>query len=219
MHLLEVLRHPRRAHFQHVTTQFHKWLYGDARLFETSWMGFKLQKLPLDLWVYQEIIWDTKPDLIVETGTMHGGSALYMASICDIFGRGEVVSIDLEKRKPMPQHDRITFLAGRSSTDPEVVNEVRAMAEGKRVMVILDSDHSELHVTDELAVYADLVSSGCHLIVEDTNVNGHPVLPEHGPGPMEALDKWAPLHTDFERVPLDERYLISMNPKGYFRRR
>ena len=149
---------------------------------------------------------------------MHGGSALFLASVCDLIDHGRVVSVDIETRNT-PDHRRITFLKGRSSTDPQLLDEIRAAVDGETVMVILDSDHSERHVSDELGAYAPLVTPGCHLVVEDTNVNGHPVLPDHGPGPMEAIDRWAPLHPEFERTTLDERFLVSLNPRGFFRRR
>ena len=88
--------------------------------------GAQALKNPLDLWVYQEIVYETRPELIVETGTYRGGSALYLASLCDLMGHGEVVSIDVEPmRDDYPAHPRVTYLAGRSSTDPAVVEEVR----------------------------------------------------------------------------------------------
>src|SRR5262245_63261469 len=94
---------------------------------------------------------EVRPELVVETGTYRGGSAFYLASICDLLGAGEVVSIDIEAiREDYPDHPRITYLGGRSSTDPDVVAEVCARADGKRTLVVLDSDHSQRHVEDEL---------------------------------------------------------------------
>jgi cephalosporin hydroxylase len=155
--------------------------------------------------------------MIIETGTAWGGSALYMASLLDIIGSGRVVSIDLEKRSAMPEHDRINFLAGRSSIEPSLVAEVADLTAGERVMVVLDSDHSKAHVLAEMDAYARLVSPGCYLIVEDMHLNGHPVQPKFGPGPMEAVDEWVPQHPQFERTSVHERYLVSMNPGGYLR--
>ncbi len=97
-----------------------------------TWLGAQALKNPLDLWVYQEIVFETRPEVIVETGTYRGGSALFLASICDLVGTGEVVSIDIEpEREDYPRHPRITYLAGRSSTDPDVVADVAKRAAGK----------------------------------------------------------------------------------------
>lgn len=217
---LDDLKDPRLLYHNHVLTEFHRWLYNrcmDERT-HPRWLGVKLQKSPLDLWTYQEMIWADRPSLIIETGTMHGGSALYLASVIDLIGEGRVLSIDIEKRDPLPQHERIEYLSGRSSTDPSLLDEVREAAEGKRVMAILDSDHSMGHVLAELDAYGPLVSAGCHLVVEDTDVNGHPMFAEFGPGPWEALEAWLPHHPEFERVDLDSRFLVSMHPRGFLKR-
>ena len=76
-------------------------------------------------------------------------------------------------------------------------------------MVILDSDHSQAHVSAELSAYAPLVTPGCYLIVEDTCVNGHPLYPDHGPGPMEALDAFLPQHPEFEPDPAREKFMLT----------
>ena len=158
---------------------FHK-LYYDARLFggthgDTYWLGTPIYKCPMDLMAYQEIIYETKPDVILETGTMDGGSAHFLSSLCDIVNHGEVISIDIEQRKGRPQHDRLSYFDGSSVSD-EIVQKVHERIAGKkRVMAVLDSDHTMKHVLDELRVYAPLVTPGNYLIVEDSNMNGHPV--------------------------------------------
>ena len=170
---------------------FHALYYG-ARLWErTTWLGVPAYKCPLDLWIYQEIIHQTRPDVIVETGTAHGGSALFMATVCQAAGRGRVVTIDTTPRARMPQHPRITYLRG-SSIDPGTLDRVRSLIEqDERVMVVLDSLHNRDHVLAELRAYAPLVTVGCLLIAEDTNINGHPVhtdyAPDQGPGPFEVF--------------------------------
>jgi cephalosporin hydroxylase len=184
---------------------------------QTWWLGAQTLKNPLDLWVYQEIIVETRPELIVETGTYRGGSALYFASICDLVGQGEVVSIDVEPgRDDYPQHPRITYLAGRSSTDPEVVADVRRRAEGRRTLVVLDSDHSQAHVEAELAVYAPLVPVGCYVIVEDSNIGQ--IRKDLLPGPLEALEAFLAGTDEFEIDRTREKFLITFNPRGYLRR-
>jgi cephalosporin hydroxylase len=184
---------------------------------KASWLGTQALKNPLDLWVYQELMAETRPELIVETGTWRGGSALYLASICDLLGEGEIVSIDVAPmRDDYPQHPRITYLAGRSSTDPEVLAAVRERADGRRTLVILDSDHSQAHVEAELAAYAPLVPVGCYLVVEDSNIGQ--IREDLLPGPLEAIEIFLATTDEFEIDREREKFLITFNPSGYLKR-
>jgi cephalosporin hydroxylase len=203
-----------------VVRQFHQIYYAaKGRTWKnTYWRGVPVLKCPLDLWVYQEILDEVRPDVIVETGTMHGGSAYYLASICDLLGHGVVVSIDIEPRRDRPEHPRITYLTG-SSTDPDIVAQVdERIAEQAQVMVILDSDHSREHVLGELDVWHSKVSVGSYLIVEDTNINDHPVAEHRGPGPWEAVAEWLPGHSGFRRDATREKFFLTFNPRGYLKR-
>lgn len=183
----------------------------------TRWLGAQALKNPLDLWIYQEIIFETQPALIVETGTYRGGSALYLASMCDLVDRGEVVSIDIEPlRDDYPSHPRITYLGGRSSTQPAVVEEMRSRAAGRPALVILDSDHSQRHVEAELAAYAPLVPIGCYVIVEDSNIGR--IRKDLLPGPLEAIETFLAGTDEFEVDREREKFLITQNPSGYLRR-
>lgn len=198
-------------------------LYYDSHLmgksfFNTYWLGVPTLKCPLDMWIYQEILYELKPDLVIETGTASGGSALFLASMFDLIGKGEVVSVDIEPNHSRPQHKRIQYLLG-SSTSDEIVRAVTKIAAGKQtVLVILDSDHRQPHVVRELALYSPLVTRGSYLIVEDTNVNGHPVDLEHGPGPMEAVDEFLATNKDFVIDGEKEKFFMTFNPRGYLRR-
>jgi cephalosporin hydroxylase len=210
----------RRVMIPFVERQFHRLYYGDElRTWKsTTWAGVPILKCPLDVWIYQEIIWKTRPDLIIETGTFNGGSALYMANLLDMIGSGRIMTIDIEDVPGRPQHARITYLRG-SSVDPAVVDSIRHEAENaSRVMVILDSDHREQHVTAELAAYSPLVTQGCYLIVEDTNVNGHPADASFGPGPMEAVTAFVQGNRDFIVDRNCERLHLTFNPSGYLLR-
>jgi len=202
-----------------IVKQFHRLYYHDQKTWrETFWLGTNIWKCPLDLWLYQEIVHEVRPSLIVETGTAFGGSASYLAHLCDIVGTGAVVSIDVEDKPNRPTHERLTYIHD-SSTAPEVVERVAAMArDGGPVVVILDSDHSEKHVYDELTAYADLVTVGSYMIVEDTNVNGHPAFPEHGPGPMEALDRFIAERDDFVVDDTKHKFHMTFNPRGVLKK-
>jgi cephalosporin hydroxylase len=195
----------------------HDVLYESDAWTQARWLGAQALKNPLDLWVYQEIVFETRPELIVETGTYRGGSALYLASLCDLIGSGEIVSIDVEPiRDDYPEHPRITYFGGRSSTDPGVVEDVRTRAAGKRILVILDSDHSQRHVEHELAAYAPIVPVGCYLIVEDSNIGR--IRKDLMPGPLEAIETFLATTDQFEIDRSREKFLITFNPSGYLKR-
>jgi cephalosporin hydroxylase len=195
----------------------HDVLYESDAWTKATWLGTQALKNPLDLWVYQEIIVETRPALVVETGTYRGGSALFLASVCDLLGTGEVVSIDIEPaRDDYPVHPRITYLAGRSSTDPGVVAEVRERAAGRPILVVLDSDHSQGHVEAELDAYAPLVSVGCYLIAEDSNIGR--IRKDLLPGPLEAVQAFLSRTDEFEIDREREKFLVTFNPSGYLRR-
>ncbi|MEN6617432.1 MAG: CmcI family methyltransferase [Syntrophorhabdus sp.] len=205
-----------------IVSRFHKLYYDAASVGKTwkntRWLGVYTQKCPLDLWIYQEILWDTRPDLIIECGTAEGGTTLYLASMCDLIGTGKIVSVDIDTRPKRPSHPRITYIAG-SSIAPDVVSEVKKhIKKDEKVMVILDSDHSKKHVDQELRIYSDFVSRNCYLIVEDSNVNGHPVLIDHGPGPMEAIDEFLVKDNRFFIDEEKEKFFMTFNPRGYLKR-
>jgi cephalosporin hydroxylase len=204
-----------------VVRQFHRLYYdsGSSTWSNTFWLGTPAQKCPLDLWVYQELLHEVRPEAIVETGTASGGSALYLASICDLLGRGSIVSVDVVDRPDRPTHERITYLTG-SSIAPEIQRKVHELVGDRApVLVILDSDHARDHVLEELRLYSPLVTAGSYLVVEDTNINGHPVLPEFGPGPMEAIEEFVRESREFSVDTTREKFFLTFNPRGYLRKR
>lgn len=204
-----------------IVRRFHRlYYYARERTWKdnTFWLNVPVAKCPLDLWVYQEIICEIKPDIIIEAGTAHGGSALFLASMCDLVKVGRIVTIDTRELPGRPQHERIKYLVGSSVAD-EIVEEVSSFIKpDERVMVILDSDHSAPHVLRELEIYSRLVTTGSYLIVEDTNLNGHPVLPRYGAGPQEAVERFISKRTDFVVDRRREKFFMTFNPKGYLRR-
>jgi len=207
---------------ERIVREFHKLYYeSGSRTWEnTFWFGVPARKCPLDLWIYQEIICQLKPDLIIETGTYKGGTALFMANICDLLSSGEIITIDISPipEEIRPKHRRITYLIG-SSTSPEILNQVQEKRKGAaKCLVILDSDHSKLHVLNELRLYSSLVSKDSYLIVEDTNINGHPVLENFGLGPWEAVEEFLAENTDFLSDESMEKFYMTFNPKGFLKR-
>jgi cephalosporin hydroxylase len=200
---------------QKVIDAFHEVWYPHQQVF---WQGCEMQKCPMDLLMYQEILYECRPDLIIECGTWKGGSALYMAHLCDIMQHGMVLTVDINRFIGFPQHPRIVYMTG-SSVDKTIVKQVKGMADSfRKVMVILDSDHTRDHVLKELEIYSEFVSPHQYLIVEDCNIHGHPVRTDLPPGPYEAVEKWLPKNPEFIRDKACERFLLSFNPGGYLRR-
>src|SRR5688572_9140013 len=175
-----------------------------------SWMGRPIIPYPQDMIAMQEIIWNVKPDLIIETGIAHGGSLIYYASLLELIGKGEVLGIDIDIREhnkkeieAHPMFKRIKMLQG-SSIDGSLVSEVRKIAEGKEsVLVCLDSNHTHSHVLDEINFYSPFVSVGSYLVVFDTIVEDLPenYLPgrawSRGDNPMTAVHEFLRSNADF----------------------
>jgi cephalosporin hydroxylase len=204
-----------------IVERFHQLYYGSAdRTWRggTTYRGTTIWKCPLDLWLYQELLADIRPGLVIETGTAYGGSAYYLGDLCETLGLGNVVTIDTQVFEGRVTHPRVTYLFG-SSTSPEILEQVGAMVPPEApVLVILDSDHTRDHVLGELRALSPLVPVGSCIIVEDTNVNGHPTYPAFGPGPMEALDAFLAETSDFVVDPIGEKFFMTFNPRGVLRR-
>jgi len=198
-----------------VIDAFHDHYYHTTHI---EWLGIPVRKCPLDLWIYQEIMFAVKPDVIIECGTYMGGSAYFLSSICDLMNKGKVITIDIQAMEQRPAHPRIIYLLG-SSTSEAVYSQVKSMiAAHEVVMVILDSDHSKHHVLHEMNLYGQLVTPGSYMIVEDTNINGHPVLPGWGPGPMEAVAEFVQQRPDFRIDHSREKLILTYNPSGYLQK-
>jgi cephalosporin hydroxylase len=213
---------PLSAEEEEVVCRFHelyyrRWRVDGADTINLSWFGYETRKCPLDLWLYQELLVRTRPDFVVETGTLYGGSALYFAMHLDHIGHGRVITVDIAGTPNRPEHPRITYITG-SSVDAAIIGQVRDAVGTHRAMVVLDSDHRADHVYAEMIAYSPLVQTGDYLIVEDTNVNGHPAYPDFGPGPMEAVDKFLAENDEFVIDRRCERFLMTLHPSGYLRR-
>lgn len=197
-----------------------------------TWMGRPIIQYPQDIIAMQELIWEIKPDLIIETGIAHGGSIIYYASLLELIGKGEVLGIDIDIRahnkaeiEKHPMYKRITMIQG-SSIDLDIAAQVKKLAEGKEtIMVVLDSNHTHEHVLAELELYAPLVSVGSYVVVFDTIVENLPnyYLPNRpwaiGDNPMTAARQFLESNDNFEvNTAIDDKLLISVSPKGYLKR-
>lgn len=198
-----------------------------------TWMGRPIIKFPNDMVAQQEIVWRTKPDLIIETGIAHGGSIIFSASLLELMGHGHVVGIDVDIRahnraeiEKHPMSKRITMIEG-GSTDPVVFEQVKKLAHGaSSVMVILDSNHTHQHVYDELKLYADLVTVGNYVILPDTFIEFFPkgyyssTRPwDVGNNPYTAMKQFMAERSDFEIDPEPvNKSLITESFDGYLRR-
>lgn len=209
---------------QEVIDRFHEIFYnGPNTWHESKWLGIETLQNPNDVWITQEIITEVAPDFIIETGARRGGSAILWAMILEqVNPDGRVITIDINDVDAASTEfdiwkERVEFRKV-SSTDSDLVAELAERTRGKKVLVILDSDHREPHVYDELNAYGPMVNVGSYMIVQDSNVNGYPVLPDYGPGPMEALVRFVEESPSYEIDESRERFLFTMHPKGYLKR-
>ncbi len=184
---------------------------------ETYWLGKQVVKCPMDLWVYQEILWECKPDVLIETGTSGSGSAYFFASIMDRIGHGRVVTVDIDEYPHLrSDHPRITYLVG-SSIAPEIVSRMASAAQGK-VMVSLDSLHTYEYVRAELEAYARLVTPGQYLVVEDTGCANLGETATTGDWCNRAVSEFLAANPSFAADLSRERHLLTSNGNGWIRR-
>jgi cephalosporin hydroxylase len=203
-----------------------------------SWLGRPIIQYPQDIIAMQEIIWQVKPDLIIETGIAHGGSLIFYASMLELNAvcggpkDALVLGIDIEirpqNRKAIQEHPlfrRITMIEG-SSTDKDTIGEVHQRAKKKeKILVCLDSNHTFTHVLAELNAYAPLTSLGSYCVVFDTIIEDLPEdsFPDRawgkGNNPKIAVWKYLETHPEFEiDKSIEHKLLITVAPNGYLKR-
>lgn len=197
-----------------------------------SWMGRPIIQLPEDLVTFQEVLHKVRPDVLIETGVAHGGSAVFCASLFEVLGRGRVISVDIEirphNRKAIEEHPlkkRITLIEGDSAA-PGTVAKVQSLISGnEKVMVVLDSNHTKAHVLKELAAYSPLVTPGSYMVVADGNMDDLSDVPGGKPewatdNPKAAVHEFLALHPEFEWDPEPSRLgYLTYWPHGYLRRK
>jgi cephalosporin hydroxylase len=197
-----------------------------------TWMGRPIIQFPQDILAMQEIIWASKPDLIIETGIAHGGSIVFYASMLELLGNdGQVLGIDIDIREHNrieienhPMMKRIKMIEG-SSISQEIADQVYEIAKTKkRIMVVLDSNHTHSHVAKELELYSSLVTKDNYLVVFDTVVEDMPddSFPDRpwGKGNNPKTAVWEFLKGN-DRFEIDhstiDKLLITVAPDGYLR--
>jgi cephalosporin hydroxylase len=197
-----------------------------------TWLGRPIIQFPQDLAALQEIIWATKPDLIIETGIAHGGSLIFHASMLHLLGnQGRVLGVDIDIRdhnraeiEAHPMFERIDMIQGSSIEDEVAAQVAAAASKSGRVMVILDSNHTHDHVLSELEIYAPLVSKGCYMVVFDTLIEDMPEgsFPDRpwdkGDNPRTAVNAFLEMTNRFEvDAAMDAKLQISVAPGGYLK--
>lgn len=220
---------------EHIRTTTLDWICKTARFkysYNFRWLGRPIIQFPQDIIAMQEIIWETKPDLIIETGIAHGGSMIFYASMLELIGgEGYVLGIDIDIRKhnrmkieKSPMFRRIKMIQG-SSIDENIIKRVYDFAKGKkRVLVALDSNHTHDHVLKELTSYSPLVTKKSYLVVFDTIIEDMPegFFPDRawskGNNPKTAVAEFLKYNGRFI---IDEeivnKLLITVAPGGYLK--
>lgn len=208
-----------------------KYVYG------FTWLGRPVIQLPEDLVRVQELVYQVKPDVIVETGVAHGGGQVFFASLCKAMGKGRVIGIDIEirphNRKALEAHELyplITLIEG-SSVDPAVMSTLRrALRPGEKVLVVLDANHSKDHVLKELEAYGPLVGVGSYIVAADGIMQQMAGAPRSAAdwgwnNPISAIREFLSRHPEFEAAPPPQpfnegliRRPVTYWPEGYLRR-
>ena len=192
-------------------------LFDAQRTWSTmTWRGHASAKIPNDMWLYQEAIFELKPSLIVEFGTNEGGSALFLADVMDAMEslNGRILTIDILRRDNLPRHPRISYFVGHSRHDPAIakVKEEVVAAKGP-VMFIEDSEHSATHIAAELEIYAPMVTPGSYFVVEDCG------WPDQTMIVQDVIAAFLKANPDFEVDDSKGRYLMTLSPGGWVKRR
>ena len=204
------LDRPLRGVLEHMQTRI---------MTKTSWFGVQAFKNPLDFWIYQELIFESKPDVVDEIGNHTGGGALALAHLCDFIGHGEVIGIDVNHTfvpQKVKEHPRISLVTGDACESHDLVMEM--IGKRENVLVIEDSAHTYDNTLRVLRAYAHLIRPGNYFIVEDS-ICHHGLNVGPSPGPYEAIEKFLAEDDTFEIDAERESFLITWNPKGYLKKR
>ena len=201
---------------------------------ETTWLGILSVQVPSDNWTMQEIIYEIKPDFIIETGTFLGGTALYYAMVLDQVNKnGKIISVDITDVRDKKVFDselykeRVEFIEA-DSVAQTTIDEIRKRVKNHKVLVTLDSLHTKDHVLKELKLYSQFVSPGSYIVVQDTYWDLMPKSMQKEmiargwtasiEGPLEAVKEFLKTNDNFEIDKSKEKYLLTWYPSGYLKR-
>lgn len=206
---------------EEVWDDYMQWYYHSYVWKSVYYHGVRTLKLVSDMWNYQEIIFEHRIDHVIETGTRHGGSALFFADTLQARNaKGGVISVDIDASSNQVIDDpRIRFMIGDSGSEKLAAGIMASLPPDRGTLfLILDSDHTKDHVLKELRAFVPLLKRGDYLVVEDTNINGHPVRPDFGPGPWEAVQQYLMENPGFLRhdVSRERKFGATAAPDGYY---
>lgn len=195
--------------------RYHTRVYFDR----VTWMGLPAWKCILDAWIYQEILHEVRPEIVIEIGNAHGGSTLFLANMLDLLGHGQVIAVDIDHTQFQARHPRIHPVTGDSATG-ETVARVEELARGRRGLVIHDGDHSREHVLADLRAYAKFVQPGGYFIVEDTIMDLFKAGDGLGSvnGPMGGVEQFVQEDPRFQIDAEREKFVLTFNPHGFLKR-
>jgi cephalosporin hydroxylase len=198
--------------------------------YELTWLGRPIIQFGSDMIMLQELIWEVKPDIFIETGIAHGGSLIYTASLFEMIGNGRVIGIDIDIREhnkvailAHPMFKRISMIEGSSIADSTILALEKQLESGEKIMVMLDSNHSREHVLNEINLYSKYIPVGSYLIVQDGAQKWVADIPRgksewKDDNPLNAIDDFLKVNSDFV---VDETYTrlgITQSPKGFLKR-
>lgn len=198
--------------------------------YEIDWLGVPVIQTPEDLILMQELIFNVRPDFIIETGIGHGGGLIYYASVMELLNKGRVIGVDIEIREhnrkaieAHPLYKRIKLIEGDSVSNETIQEVKKTLLPGSNVIVCLDSDHTKPHVFKELQLYHQFVRPGGYVVVFDTNTSKLAELDACDKkyinnGPKEAIEEFLKTNGDFEIDVSYNKLYISYSPDGYLRR-
>jgi len=199
-------------------------------MYDVSWLGRPIIQFPTDIVAIQELLWKIQPDVVVETGVAHGGSLIFAASILELIGKGRVIGVDIEIRPhnrqaivAHPLAHRIHLIEG-SSISRETLAQVRSQIQsGNRVVVFLDSNHTEEHVRKEMDLYSPIVSEDSYLVVHDGAQAWVGEIPSAKPEwlgnhPLAAIESFLAHNSEFTQDPHWTRFGITSSPCGFLKK-
>ena len=185
-----------------------------------SWMGVPALKNPFDSWIYQELIFKVRPDIIVEFGAKYGGSTLFFAHMLDLIGSGEVISVDLDRSVYNVTHPRIIVLTG-DSISAEISAQITEICQENSVLIVHDANHSRDSVFQHLQIYWHLVTVGSYFIIEDglrDLFTPNDSIGSFNDGPLPAIEQFLAKNKNFAVDEECERYILTYNPRGFLKR-